>query len=172
MTAATVTFTIPGAAGEALQIDSLGPHGLWPDTTVQAKRHGKGCQYVITTTRATAELMQGHAHDRATQNGGEGFDQPRSWVTACRRTAEIIRKELAPVSTPPVEHVGATKKYRVRNGHVEYRLIEGGIGWERTDVGIAAARRSHNLTGHADDWARMMACEELQQLRRQAKGAK
>jgi hypothetical protein len=89
-----VTFSIPGAAGAAIQIDEP---SLFPGVTFEAegRRAGFGFQFVIKTDTAGALVIRRECVDRLSMQGGEGFDDPKSWLPALRKAIKNIDAALA-----------------------------------------------------------------------------
>lgn len=88
-----ISFTIPGAAGAAIQIDEP---SLFPgaEFTMVGQRKGKGFQFRIETNEAGARIIRREMADRLSMQGGEGFDDPKSWAPALRRAIAAIDAAL------------------------------------------------------------------------------
>jgi hypothetical protein len=86
-------FNMPGAAGAAIQIDEP---SLFPEAKFEAegKRVGKGFQFRVTTDEVGARIIRRECIDRLAMQGGEGFDDPKSWLPALRRAIVNIDKAL------------------------------------------------------------------------------
>ena len=97
-----ITFTMPGGAAVAVQLDCWELGEMLPGHTVKTnvRRRGKGYEYVVRCRPETARRLLDECESRATGayygrgRGGEGWDQPQSWGRACRIAAERIRAAL------------------------------------------------------------------------------
>lgn len=100
-----ITFSIPGAAAEAIQIDAMGEMLRGSSKAAAAeketpfaydsRRAGKGYSYQVTCSVEAAKYILRDCDDRAEpRRGFEGYDQSSTWQQGCKVAAVRIRRAL------------------------------------------------------------------------------